>query len=210
MIVSHSRAFVFVAVPKTGSQAVRLALRPCLNSLDWEQCGLFEQKRFPVPALAELGHGHISCSQLRPFLLPEMWDRYRRFAFVRDPLQRFLSLTRFWYAAQEPRVRLDSGKRILTDERLRRHPLVRPQSEFVCDADGELLVDRVGLQAELAADFSRVCEWLDLPLLPLVLRNASPVPAAELEPDSELLGLVADFYRQDFLLPGLRRKADGA
>ena len=131
MIVSHARQFIFVAVPKTGSQSVRLALRPHLGEYDWEQCGLFEQKRFPVPALAAIGHGHISCQQLQPFLFPEVWQRYRKFAFVRNPFQRFRSLVNFWFGANtiEPDL-LGRLKNLLTNAETSGTPANSPAIRF--------------------------------------------------------------------------------
>ena len=37
MIFSSSRKFIFFAVPKTGTHAVRAVLRPFLGDEDWEQ-----------------------------------------------------------------------------------------------------------------------------------------------------------------------------
>jgi hypothetical protein len=207
MIVSHSRAFVFVAVPKTGSQSVRLALRGHLAPVDWEQCGLFERRRFPVPGLAAIGHGHISCMQLRPHLTPDMWRRYRKFAFVRDPFERFRSLMRFWFHTAHT---LDAYKSVLTEAETRKHPLVLPQSEFLCDGDGRLMVDEVGRYAALSAEFRRITGKFSIPYTPLEVRNASQVPEFEPEFDAELRGMLEEFYRDDFRLPGLAARANAA
>ena len=37
MIVSHRYKFVFIAVPRTGSHAIRAALQPDLGPDDWQQ-----------------------------------------------------------------------------------------------------------------------------------------------------------------------------
>ena len=66
MIISHARKFLFVAIPKTATQAIRRALRPHLHQHDWEQCHLFEPKAFPLEPIAQLRHGHISCAQIKP------------------------------------------------------------------------------------------------------------------------------------------------
>ena len=47
MIVSHRHRFIFAAVPKTGTHAVRQALREQMGDEDLEQVGLFVNKRFP-------------------------------------------------------------------------------------------------------------------------------------------------------------------
>ena len=64
MIFSSSKKFIFFAVPKTGTHAVREVLRPLLTDADWEQQMLTGRMLSPVPELATIGHGHISYQQL--------------------------------------------------------------------------------------------------------------------------------------------------
>ena len=78
MIISFAHEFVFTAVPKTGTHAVRQALREHLGPQDIEQVGLFVQKEFPIPELAELKHGHISLQQLRPHLSARQFETFLR------------------------------------------------------------------------------------------------------------------------------------
>ena len=52
MIVSHRHRFIFAAVPKTGTHAVRQALREQMGEEDVEQVGLFVNRRFPWAELA--------------------------------------------------------------------------------------------------------------------------------------------------------------
>lgn len=200
MIVSHAHKFVFVAVPKTGSQAVRAALRPVLGPHDWEQCTLFEKRQFPVPDLAALETGHVTLAELRPYLLPEMWRDYRRFAFIRDPFVRFRSLIRFWYPPEGPAPTLDDCKRVLTDPEMRIRRLVRPQADYLVDGDGAMLADWIGCHGRIAADFGAIAAALKLPPLTLPVRNVSARTELPLAFDAELEGMIADFYRADFAL----------
>ena len=52
MIVSHRHRFIFFAVPRTGSHAVRAALQPFPGPEDRQQEGLRMQVRSPLPAFA--------------------------------------------------------------------------------------------------------------------------------------------------------------
>ena len=70
MIISTLHKFLFVAIPKTGTHSVRQALREHMGPQDLEQVGLFVQKKFPVPELAKLQHGHLTLQQIRPYLQP--------------------------------------------------------------------------------------------------------------------------------------------
>ena len=95
MIISHQHRYIFFAIPKTGTHSVRQALRAHMGPQDLEQVGLFEQKRFPFPEFADIRHGHISTRQIRPVLGDEIFAAYTKFAFVRNPFDRFVSYCAF-------------------------------------------------------------------------------------------------------------------
>ena len=60
MIVSHAHRYVFVPIPKTGTHAVRQALREHMGPDDIEQVGLFVDRKFPWPELAALEREEIA------------------------------------------------------------------------------------------------------------------------------------------------------
>ena len=55
MIISHKHKFIFIAVPKTGSQTVRKLFRSFLDENDEEQCALFDLKRSSIPEIRNMG-----------------------------------------------------------------------------------------------------------------------------------------------------------
>jgi sulfotransferase famil protein len=213
MIVSFAHHFVFVAIPKTATHAVRTALRPHLGPRDWEQCVLFDQRFFPVGALARIGHGHVACRELRPFLVPGLFETFFKFCTVRNPYERFVSCCRFVNRDNE-RMRqapLETMKRTIGDAETCRHVLFRPQSEFVTDEDGRLLVDYVCRFEGLQAHFDRVSERLGLPQSPLPQVNVTRVTRVTSVTtnapgqcclDRELHETLRDVYRRDFALFG--------
>ena len=95
MIFSSSRKFVFFAVPKTGTHSVREQLRPLLAESDWEQQLLTGRMLSPLKPLAEIGHGHISYVQLASIVGEHTVRDMHRFAFVRHPIDRFMSACAF-------------------------------------------------------------------------------------------------------------------
>ena len=201
MIVSFARRLIFVAVPRTGSHAVRAALRPHLAATDWEQCTRFETRLCPVPQIASIGHGHIPARTISVALLPGMWEEMTSFAIFRDPLERFVSAffllnrDKAWDGIDA----LDAMKRLLADDKRREHVLLSEQASFVCDAEGQLMVNVLGLHSKLSSDLAAIFERVGLPppLLPRV--NAAPYPPS-FAPDAELRELVEHHYAADYAL----------
>ena len=95
MIVSHKHKFIFIAIPKTATHAIRFALRPHLGNEDWEQVDLFHKSRLPFNDFKNINHGHISAIEAKKVLGEEVWDNYFKFSFVRNPYDRFVSYAFF-------------------------------------------------------------------------------------------------------------------
>lgn len=199
MIVSFRHALVFVAIPKTGSQAVRRCLRPLLAANDWEQCVLLEQRFFPVAGLAAIGHGHIEWRELQPYLLGRL-ETMTSFAVVRDPYRRFVSLARFLYRAQRdlPDDYRDRLKTLLTDGQNRGEVMLREQHRFVCGADGQVRT-RILRYEQLNADLDALGTELGLAIPPPPKVNVSP-QGRPFEWDAELREMVRERYAEDFRL----------
>jgi hypothetical protein len=197
MIVSFHHQFVFVAIPKTGSQAVRECLRPLLADNDWEQCTLFERRMFPIAPLAALGHGHIEWRELRPFLLGRL-EVMTSFAVVREPFARFASLAKFIHRDQGglPEDYLPRLKDLLTDPARNEHVLLRAQYRFVCDDAGELRC-RILRYERLADDLAALGQDLGLAIPRPPRVNVSPA-GRPLEYDTELRDMVSKRYAEDF------------
>ncbi|MGA9658633.1 MAG: sulfotransferase family 2 domain-containing protein [Asticcacaulis sp.] len=166
MIVSHSQRFVFAAVPKTGTHSVRQALREHLDDTDVEQVGLFVNKRFPWSDLAAIQHGHLSLRQVRPYLGDEAFDRYFKFAFVRNPFDRFVSYCAFMLRGgdafhNQPR---EVMRHFLFVDPPHAHILFQPQASLLVDDDGKtLLTDKIGRVEDMQADYKAVCQSIGIP-----------------------------------------------
>ena len=204
MIVSHRHRFVFFAVPRTGTHALRDALRPLLGDEDWQQFALRGQARLPVPALARLGHGHVSLRQLRASTDEGIWARYFKFAIVRNPYDRYVSACAMLnkrnprYAGNEQAFM----KRALAVPRFRQRVLVRPQTEMLVDVSGGLGLDFVGRFETLQESFDEACRQIGIAPARLGAINATEHRAFETYYDDELCAMVTDFYRRDFEMLG--------
>jgi len=204
MIVSHRHKFIFAAIPKTGTHSVRRALREHMGPEDGEQVGLFVQKKLPYPEIAAIGHGHVSLSQIRPFVGEEAFGGYLKFAFVRNPWDRFVSYCAFMTRDDgefDTRPR-DVMRHFLFKDRPVDHLLFYPQYLFVADQEGRLLTDTVGRVEEMQASYDAICKRLGLPTTQLDKVNSSRRNDYREYYDRELIEAVADLYRRDIELFG--------
>ena len=176
MIVSHRHRFIFAAVPKTGTHAVRQALREQMGDEDVEQVGLFVNRRFPWEELAAVQHGHLSLSQVRPFLGEEAFGSYFKFAVVRNPFDRFVSYCAFMLRGgnlfqRHPR---EAMHHFLFRDPPEGHILFQPQATLLTDEDGQTLVtDQVGRVEDMQASYGAICARIGITSRSLERVNAT-------------------------------------
>ena len=204
MIISAEHKYIFVAIPKTGTHSVRQALREHMGPRDLEQVGLFVQKKFPIPELAQLQHGHLSLQQIRPYLRPEEWGGFFKFAFVRNPFDRFISYCAF-------RTR-DTGAFETDPQKVMRHYLFeapphghllfQPQHMFVTGPDGEMFADHVGRVERMQESYDEIAVRIGIPSRPLDKVNATERRAYRDYYDQQLIVGVAKLYARDLDLFG--------
>ena len=204
MIISNTHHFIFTAIPKTGTHSVRRALREHLAANDMEQVALFVDRRLPFEDLAKLQHGHLTLRQIRPHLGDHAFASFFKFAFVRNPYDRFVSYCAFMTRdggefAMNP---LAAMKHILFRLKPEHHILFRPQHEFITDDNGALLTDYIGRVEDMQAGYDGVCRRLGLPSRGLERVNHSRRGDFRQYYDEELREGVRDFYRYDFELLG--------
>ena len=204
MIISHRNRFIFVAVPKTGTHSVRQALREQMGEEDIEQVRLFVEKKFPIPELAAIRHGHLTLQQVRPFLPPEDFDAYFKFGFVRNPFDRFISYCAFMTRDSDLFERDPRGvmNQLLFTAPPTGHILFQPQHIFYTDEDGSLLSDQVGRIEDMQASYDAICRRIGIAPRPLDKVNASSRGDYRSYFDQRLIDGVAARYARDLELFG--------
>ena len=175
MIISFRHKFIFTAVPKTGTHAVRQALRERMAPDDWEQVGLFVTKGFPVPELAALRHGHLTLRQVRPFLDSGDFDSFYKFGFVRNPFDRFVSFCSFMTRkdgafSRDP----ESVMRYFLFEKPPHERIhFQPQHIFFEDDQGRIIADQIGRVEEMQSSYDEACRRIGIASQPLDKVNQS-------------------------------------
>lgn len=201
MIVSHKNKFVFVAIAKTGTHAIRKALRPHLGVYDWEQCVLYEDYFFPQPSIRALNHGHISILQAEPLLPKPVWSSYFKFCFIREPINRFLSYAYFINRENDKMSKepYEEMHRILTsEEEMEYRILLKPQIDFIKNSKDEIDMDFIGRFEQLNADFDIVTNTLLRRNLRLNRINFTP--SVKVKINDEIGRLIEKYYVEDFAL----------
>lgn len=201
MIFSTSRQFVFFAVPKTGTHAVRELLRPHLGVGDWEQQLRYGQQLAPLAEIAAINHGHVAYRQLVKAIPKAELDRQFKFAFVRHPFDRFVSVCAF-LGRTDLSYRKDPAvwmKQALTRPQFRRRVLVASQTSLLTDeASNVVAMDFVGRYESLQRDYDHICSVLSLPTKPLSKTNSSEHKEYAELLDEELRQALATIYADDF------------
>ena len=198
MIISPRHRFIFAAIPKTGTHAVRQALREHMGPQDLEQVGLFVNRKLPIPDLARIGHGHLSLHQVRPYFRPEDFDGFFKFAFVRNPFDRFISYCAFMTREggqfeNNPQVVM----RHFIDNPPWHHVLFQPQHTFVADTAGNLLTDYLGRVEEMQSSYDEAASRIGIPSRALERVNASSRRDYRDYYDQALIDGVAKLYARD-------------
>ncbi len=151
MVISDSHRFIFLAVPKTGTSSIELALEP-----------------YRSPITAQFNK-HATCSRLQRDLPGEVWQSYFKFAFVRNPYD----LMQSWYfyrqreelaAPEHPRHHLYTGNLAFEEFILgfAKNELMLRQVDFIAPYGRGVQVDFVGKYETLEQDFQQICEHLGL------------------------------------------------
>lgn len=171
---------------------------------DLEQVALFVDKRFPFEDLARIGHGHLSLEQVRPYIGDEAFSAFFKFAFVRNPFDRFVSYCAFMSRrghefATDPRGVM---KHILFRLKPEQHILFRPQHTFVVDASGRPLADFIGRVEDMQASYETICGKIGIPSRQLDRVNSSGRNTYQDYYDAQLIDGVSSYYRKDLEMFG--------
>lgn len=204
MIVSHRHRFVFAAIPKTGTHSVRQALRAHLGPDDVEQVKLFVDKEFPWPELARQRHGHIGLEQVRPHLGEDIFGSYLKFAFVRNPFDRFVSYCAFMTREEGSFARDPQGvmRHFLFKQPPLGHLWFKPQHGFLAGPDGALLTDMLGRVEDMQGSYDAICARIGIPTAALGHANSSTRGDYRDYYDPPMIDAVARLYARDLELFG--------
>ena len=166
MLISHSHKFIFLHNPKVAGSSIREVLTPYVDqpNRNWKNRLLV---KLGVKAPLPYTH-HLKARLVRDSLPKDIYDRYFKFVFVRNPWDLQVSLYHY-VLKNEGHHRHKIIKQMRSfDEYLAwkvENQDLRTQKDFVTDADGKIIVDFIGKYENLSEDFQTVCKVLKIDAL---------------------------------------------
>lgn len=174
MIISHKYKFIFIAIPKSASQYIRKTIRPYLGSKDQETCKLFDNiqsKQYPNLK----GVGHKSAQQIKEEVGEKIWNSYFKFAFIRDPYERIISI--FSFKKRKEIHELKENKKDNTINAIyNQNPFTKTfyhtriqsffkktQTYWIFDDNNNLMIDFIGSMNNLHNDLKYIFKKVGLP-----------------------------------------------
>lgn len=173
-MICHEHGCVFIHIPKNAGQSIETVFLRLVN-LTWAARAplLLRANADPEagpPRLAHLkAHEYVKCGHL----VQEQFSRYFKFAFVRNPWDRMVSIYKYFGLRKGVSFKEFLMGEFQCDIWKNRHWFVGPQIGFICGPGGGLMVDFLGRFEKLHADFQMVCKRLGLPPLKLPHVNKS-------------------------------------
>jgi hypothetical protein len=205
LLISNRHKFIFVHVPKTAGTSLARALEPYSDNHPRE--GLRRiLSHLPVPESHETVafRMHVTARWARLKLPADVYNGYRKFAVVRNPYDRAVSL--YHYLSQRTdhhlyeRVSRMSFKGYLDYLAKRRRSKDPTQLFYIGDAQGQPIVDDILRFENLNDDFANLCGNLGMPgRVELPMRNTSDhSPYWEYYTDDRTRDMVRDLFAVDF------------
>ncbi|NEX19447.1 sulfotransferase family protein [Thiorhodococcus mannitoliphagus] len=214
MLLSPKYSFLFVHIAKTGGTSVRAAL----ERLRWR-----DPWYYPMFLCSRLSHlsGHRIASKLprhakvvaaKELLPKEYFDTLFKFAFVRNPWD--LQVSSFHHIRRERPHYLGGHQNFedflrwkLDPERPYQYHVdtsITPQTDYLIDLSGKIVVDYIGRYERLHADFVEICTKIGIP--PPGLPHARQAKDRQKDYRSyyrdATAELVADYFARDIEMLG--------
>ena len=205
MLISDSHQFIFLRMRKVASTSMKAVLLPLcvprpegrlahLKSRAWLE---WDYHRYVFRA-----HDDIRAAKWR--MPRDRFERYFKFAFVRNPWDRLVSEYEFLLErpahGRHARVKKLDGFRQFIEMQIPRKDAY--QTNMLCDRQGKLLMDFVGKLENLQNDWQTVCERIGVPCQELQRRNATSHRHYQDYYDDESRQLVARHWAREIDLFG--------
>ena len=198
-MISLVHRTLFVHIPKCAGQSVEAAFCEDLG-LKWQKhrylLGCFERpKGWPKAMPDRLAHLSAHEYVARNMLPKALFNSFYRFAIVRDPVERAISMWRFlpYEKPFENFVRDELPKRLAAGDFF-----YRRQRAYVVDPEtGEMLVDHIIPYSELGKHWPQVMRRSGI-MKPLGHRNSAPGTKEHPQVTGSMRDTLRELFRDDY------------
>ena len=176
MLISDSHEFIFVRVRKTASQSMWAALEPYVLPRPAGRWARFKSRAGLERDYRKYRfRAHEEITSAQRLLPPERFERYFKFAIVRNPWHRLVSEYEFILKSpthgRHRRVKTLDGFASFIEMQIPRRDAY--QVNQLCDSNGDLLMDFVGKLENLDEDWETICGRIGIPHVALPRKNVS-------------------------------------
>ena len=201
MLISDKDEFIFIHIPKTAGSSIRKLLLPraIKNPTSRLSSAL---KRFDLPKdYRKFRFGlHYSLLEAQLKLPDEVFESYKKIAFVRNPWDRMVSSFAYKVHGTKDKKRTISYS---FEEFIKSQANRKNQSDYLLDKNGDLGCDFIGRFESLDEDYLRMQAFLNIELPPLTKLNVSKRSGAYRDYYTQSTrDLVAQYYKNDIELFG--------
>jgi hypothetical protein len=197
---------IFVHVPKTAGQSIEVFFLNLLGRTGKTRNTLLLRKNMD-PSRGPFRLSHLTAAEYVQYgyIAYEDFASFFKFGFIRNPWDRVVSEYHFRQVNSSVDFKTFVLRLFSNPATANQYRHIIPQSHFLYDANGKLLVDKIGRFENLRSDFAEICEHLQIPAtdshLPHCNKAHSRRPYLEYY-DNESRHAVAEFYHLDIELFG--------
>lgn len=173
-VISLTKKFIFIHVYKVAGMAIEEALTndsnmlhiKCFPERDAVSFMKFHGLESSVETITALRHLHPHCSatEMIAAIGQENYEKFFKFCFVRNPWELHVSM--YQYSIGNRDETIDTFEKHKENFRKYCFSLNKisdtrgSQSQFFCDVDGNVLVDKIGRYEYLEQDFYEICDFI--------------------------------------------------
>lgn len=206
-MISNKYNFIFFHLPKAAGTSILAGLK---HNLGGSVVSNERNKKF-VAFLKQkykvLWPNHVQCSILKDYLGEKEYQNQFKFAFVRNPWDRTVSL--YHYTKQKEsaiykkrNVEMPLFTKNIMESKsfgdwVRNYNIAGPQYNFLTSRSGELLVDYIGKTESVQTDLSYVCGLLNIPNIKINQLNTTNRKDYRHYYDTETIEIVAKKLKKD-------------
>jgi len=214
MLISHKHKAIFIHVPKTAGTSIVKALKPFDFTIHFK---IFNSP-FYTKEMLQKGTAFCSKEAIKRLDIvtdTEIWNKYFKFCFVRNPWDRFVSgykkpgNTIPFVCKKKDNNNFADYCRNLPDESPILWHTKLSQTEHITGEKGNIMVDFVGRFENLQRDFNTICDKIGIKRVRLAWTNMSWHRHYSEYYDDETKEIIAKRYKKDIEMFGYKFEKPG-